>query len=198
MADWLLVTTSTPGGSSTLRVWSWRRMRALGAHYLQQSVCVLPATPETQRAVTRVLARLHGEGGGGQLLAIALSDQAQEAAIIDAFQRERTDEYSEVVARTEEFHAELAHERERNRLTYTELEESDADLARHKRWLKAIRARDYFNAPGGAEAIAAVEACENALFLFEEAALHSELAQATGQPAAQQPPQLRAVADRIP
>ncbi len=198
MADWLLVTTSTPGGSSTLRVWSWRRLRALGAHYLQQSVCVLPATPQTRRAVTRVLARLHDEGGGGQLLTIALSDDAQETAIIEAFQRERTDEYGEVVARTQDFHAELAHERQRSRLTYTELEESDADLARHKRWLQAIRARDYFNAPGAAEAIAAVEACERALTLFEEEALHSELSHASGQTVEQQPTQLRVVENRNP
>lgn len=198
MVDWLLVTTSTPGGSSTLRVWSWRRMRALGAHYLQQSVCVLPATPETRRAVTRVLARLHAEGGGGQLLAITLTDEAQEAAIIDSFQRERADEYREVVARTKEFHAELARERERSRLTYTELEESDADLARHKRWLKAIRARDYFNAPGAAEAITAVDACEQALTLFEEEALQSELARASGQTADQEPPQLRVVTEQTP
>jgi hypothetical protein len=36
---------------------------------------------------------------------------------------------------------------------YTELEESDADLGRHQKWLAAIRARDYFDAPGGHEAV---------------------------------------------
>ena len=40
--DWLLITVSTPrGGSSTLRVYAWRKLRSLGAHYLQQSVCLL-------------------------------------------------------------------------------------------------------------------------------------------------------------
>ena len=49
--DWLLISVSTPGGgSSTLRVYAWRNLRRLGAHYLQQSVCVLPATPKTARA----------------------------------------------------------------------------------------------------------------------------------------------------
>jgi hypothetical protein len=180
MPDWLLVTTSTPGGSSTLRVWTWRRLRSLGAHYLQQSVCVLPATADTTRAVNRVLARLHEQGGEGRALSIALRDPDQEAALVEAFQRERSDEYDEVVERTKDFHAELAHERARERLTYTELEESDADLARHKRWLESIRKRDYFNAPGGADAIAAVDACERALAAFEAAALHNELSNATG------------------
>jgi hypothetical protein len=106
---------------------------------------------------------------------IRLTDAKQEAAVIDAIQRERTDEYHEVVERTQQFHEELQLERSRGRATYTELEESDADLARHQKWLAAIRARDYFDAPGGQEAAAAVAACEEALARFESEALSSEL-----------------------
>ena len=58
---------------------------------------------------------------------------------------------------------------------HTELEESDADLARHQKWFAAIRARDYFDAPGGAEAAAAVTSCEEALARFESEALAAEL-----------------------
>jgi hypothetical protein len=189
--EWLLISVSAPGGkSSTLRVYAWRNLRSLGAHYLQQSVCLLPATAKTRRAATRVVARLRAEGGQGELLQIALTDARQEETIVDAFQRERTDEYGEVTESTAQFHAELALERRRGRATYTELEESDADLARHQKWLAAIRARDYFDAPGAAEAEAAVAACEQALAEFEAEALSAELdaAEAAG-------PQLRAVDD---
>jgi len=193
---WLLITTSTTGASSTLRVWTWRRLRALGAHYVQQSVCLLPRTRETVRGVNRVLARLREEGGRAQLLDIALTNAEQEAALIAAFQAERTDEYHEVVQRTTEFHAELAQERDRGRATYTELEESDADLARHDRWLKAIQARDYFGAPGAAEAVEAVESCRRALADFEDEALRSEDARAGGEDVAPpSAPRLRAVDD---
>ena len=190
--EWLLITVSAPGGrSSTLRVYAWRNLRSLGAHYVQQSVCLLPATAKTRRAATRVVARLRAEGGQGEVLQISLSDARQEDAIIDAFQRERTDEYREVTERTRQFHAELAMERTRGRATYTELEESDADLARHQKWLAAIKARDYFDAPGAAEAEAAVAACEQALAEFEAEALSAELdtAEAAG-------PRLRAVDER--
>lgn len=178
--DWLLITVSTPpGGTSTLRVYAWRNLRSLGAHYLQQSVCLLPATPKTTRAATRLVTRLRAEGGHGEMLRIHLTDSKQEAAVIDAIQRERTDEYREVVARTRQFHEELRLERRRGRATYTELEESDADLARHQKWLAAIRARDYFDAPGGPEAVAAVAACEEALAAFEGEALSAELDEST-------------------
>src|SRR3954469_13880568 len=188
--DWLLITVSPPrGGSSTLRVYAWRKLRSLGAHYLQQSVCLLPATPKTTRAVTRLVARLRAEGGHGEMLRIGLSDGGQEAAIVDAFQRERTDEYREVVERTREFHDELQHERRRGRATYTELEESDADLARHQKWLAAIRARRHFHPPRGEEAAAAVTSCEEALARCESDALSAEL----DEPAADARPGLRAV-----
>jgi hypothetical protein len=178
--DWLLVTVSTPrGGSSTLRVYAWRNLRSLGAHYLQQSVCLLPATPKTERAAARLVTRLRAEGGHGEMLRIRLTDSKQEAAVVDAIQRERTDEYREVVERTRQFHEELQFERRRGRATYTELEESDADLARHQKWLAAIRARDYFEAPGGQEAAAAVASCEEALARFESEALSAELDEST-------------------
>jgi hypothetical protein len=174
--DWLLITVSTPsGGSSTLRVYAWRNLRSLGAHYLQQSVCVLPATAKTTRAMTRLVTRLRAEGGRGEMLRIQLIDARQEAGVIDAMQRERADEYHELVERTRQFHEELEQERRRGRATYTELEESDVDLARHQKWLAAIRARDYFDAPGGEEAAAAVASCEEALARFESEALSAEL-----------------------
>jgi hypothetical protein len=174
--NWLLITVSAPGGrSSTLRVYAWRNLRSLGAHYLQQSVCLLPATAKTSRAATRVVGRLRAEGGQGEVLRIALTDAKQEGAVIDGFQRERTDEYRQVIERTTQFHDELALERRRGRATYTELEESDADLARLQKWLAAIKARDYFDAPGAAEAEAAVAACEQALAEFESEALAAEL-----------------------
>ena len=178
MHDWLLITVSTPSGaSSTLRVYSWRNLRSAGAHYLQQSVCLLPATPATTRVATKVVRRLRAEGGQGEMLRIQLEDARQEAKVIDAMQAERTDEYHELIESTRQFHEELECERIRGRAMYTELEESDADLARHQKWLAAIRARDYFDAPGGEEAAAAVASCEEALAGFESEALSAELDQ---------------------
>ena len=190
--DWLLITVSPPGGGrSTLRVYAWRNLRGAGAHYLQQSVCLLPATAATTRTATKVVTRLRTEGGGGEVIRIQLVDSKQEAKVVDAMQAERTDEYHELVESTRQFHDELAAERRRGRATYTELEESDADLVRYQRWLAAIRARDHFDAPGGAEATAAVGSCEAALARFESEALTAEL----DEPESDAGPQLRAVDD---
>ena len=113
------------------------------------------------------------------MIRIRMTDSKQEAVIIDAIQRERTDEYHELVESTRQFHEELQLERRRGRATYTEFEESDTDLARYQKWLAAVRARDYFDAPGGQEAAAAVASCEEALARFQSEALSAELDEST-------------------
>ena len=76
---WLLVSVSTAGAAAALRMQVWRKLRSLGALYLQQSVCLLPDRPEVAREVRRLLDRVHHQGGTGRLLNITLTeaDQAQ-------------------------------------------------------------------------------------------------------------------------
>lgn len=171
---WLLVIVSTAGASSTLRVHAWRRLRSLGGLYLQQAVCLLPERPETTRAVHRLIDRVRREGGEGRVIRISIADQQDRDAIIAEFQHERADEYREVIARTPAFLSEIETERAKGRATYTEVEESDADLERLRTWLERIRARDYFGAPQAEEAQAAVERCSAALAQFEADALAAE------------------------
>jgi hypothetical protein len=172
--DWLLVTVHTPGRNSAERVYAWRRLRRLGALYLHQSVCVLPACGPAKSGIDALIDHLQSRGAKGEVHLIQFTDEQQETALIDEFQAERSDEYGEVVERTKQFHEELEYERGRGRVTYPELEESEADLVRHQKWLAAIEARDYFQSPRRAEAVAAVKACERALAAFEETALAAE------------------------
>lgn len=191
---WLLVTVSTPGPSSSLRVHVWRKLRSLGALYLQQSVCLLPERPETTRAINRLLDRVNGEGGDGRSLRMLLTDSGEEQAVITQFHAERSDEYHEVCDRTPAFLDEIDSERAKGRTTYAEVEESEADLDRLRTWLGRIKARDYFDAPGGTDAIAAVQQCADVLAAFEAEALAADAV--TTPPVLQSVKRLRAVDDR--
>ena len=171
---WLIIAASAPSESSTLRVYLWRNLRGLGAHYLQPSVCLLPERPEVIRRVARLAERVRREGGELRLLHVRLDAPGEEVALIGAFRAERAEEYVEVCSRTPAFLEELAAEQARGRLTYAEVEESEADLARLRAWLAKIEARDYFDAPGRGEAEAAVEECAGALSEFAAAALAAE------------------------
>jgi hypothetical protein len=185
--SWLLLTVSTAGAPDSLRVQVWRRLRSLGALYLQQGVCLLPDRTETTRALGRLADRVRHGGGTARLLHLSLSAPGEEAAVIAGFQADRAAEYQELLGRLPEFTSELAAERAKGRLTYAEVEESEADLARFQRWLAKIAGRDYFSCPLGEQARSAVARCADDLAAFEAEAFSAD----TGTPAARPGPQLR-------
>lgn len=172
--EWLLVTVSTAGGPASLRVYVWRRLRLLGAVYLQQSVCVLPATADTQKEVSRFANKVRHDGGTVRVLNFQITDSAELQRLVTEFNAARDIEYNEVLERVPSFLEELSMERSRGRTTYAEVEESEADLERFRSWLAKIDKRDYFRAPKGDEARQAVERCAKELADFEAAALARE------------------------
>src|ERR671919_807837 len=186
---WLLVTASSAGATDSLRVTIWRKLRSLGALYLQQSVCLLPARPDVEREIRLFVDRVRTNGGAARVLRVAFEDADEEAQLVSELQAARDDEYGEVLERVPAFLAELRSERDRDRATDEEVEESEADLERFRAWMAKIDRRDYFGAPRRAEAHAAVERCAQALEAFESEAFARD-AQPGGEP-----PRLRAVED---
>jgi hypothetical protein len=167
---WLLLTASSAGAADSLRVAIWRKLRSLGALYLHHSVCVLPARRDVQREIRRLVDRVRANGGTARVLRIAFDDAHEEAQVVSELQAARDDEYGEVLERVPAFLEELRSECDRDRATYEEVEESEADLERFRAWLAKIDRRDYFGAPRRAEAHAAVERCAQALEAFESEA----------------------------
>jgi hypothetical protein len=174
MMAWLVVSVSTAGAAASLRVQVWRKLRSLGALYLQQSVCLLPATADVARDVRRLAGRVRQGGGTVRVLPMAFTDPAAEQAVITELNAARDAEYAEVLERLPDLHRELADEQARGRATYAEVEESEADLHRFQAWLAKIEARDYFHAAGGDAARTAVAGAAAALAAFENAAVDAE------------------------
>jgi hypothetical protein len=171
---WLLVNIDARESSKSAFA-AWRRLRALGAHYLQPAVCLLPDNAETTAGVERVAARIERAGGRARVFSIELMDGVSERNVIAAFSAERSEEYDQVVSRIRQFVEAIATEREQRPASYTEVEESSVELRRFQRWLACIRKRDYFAAPGYGEASAAIDACERALAAFEAEAFQVEV-----------------------
>ena len=74
---WLLVTASSAGATDSLRVTIWRKLRSLGALYLQQSVCVLPARPEVEREIRRLVDRVRANGGSARVLHVTFGEAGE-------------------------------------------------------------------------------------------------------------------------
>jgi hypothetical protein len=158
----------------------WRKLKALGALYLQQSVCLLPERPSTRREIGRLTEHVHRDGGVVRVLLIECAGQAQSAQLRDEFRAARDDEYGEVLQRFPTFFAELEMETARGRATFEEVEESEVDLARFRSWLAKIAARDYFGAPRGDSARAELARAEAAMAAFAETAMAADDQQSEG------------------
>jgi len=182
---WVLVTVGLSAGQGSLRVHVWRKLRSLGAVYLQSSVCLLPDRVDVVREVRRLLDRVRREGGSGRWLRIVLPEPAEVEWLRGEFNAARDVEYGEVLERIPALSAGLASERAKGRATFAEVEESEADLLRFQAWLAKIEKRDYFAAPLAEQARAAVAKAAEELAAFEAEALDAE--------APVVPPRLRAV-----
>src|SRR5689334_16135150 len=61
--DWTLLVYKIPPQPTRLRLQIWRRLQKMGALYLQDAVCLLPALPEHTENMQYVAAAIEEMGG---------------------------------------------------------------------------------------------------------------------------------------
>jgi hypothetical protein len=149
---WLLLIYRIQAGSSSRRTYVWRQLRQLGAVYLQQAVAVLPDRPELRSGLDQLSARIRVGGGEISLLETSSPSAAWEAELIDRFNVARNAEYDEVIESVERFEDEIRRETRKKRFMFAELEESETDWKKLRRWFARLTERDFFGASGRAEA----------------------------------------------
>jgi hypothetical protein len=160
-AGWLLLVYRIPSEPTRLRATVWRRLKSLGAVYVQNSAAALPATDGAERALRRLRREILEMNGSAVLL--SCSALAGEQDMVALFQAARDDEYDEILDKCHDFHAGLDKEYAANHFTYGELEENEVELVKLKNWYAKVAARDVFGAPKRAAAVKALDACEQAL-----------------------------------
>jgi DNA-binding transcriptional regulator PaaX len=158
---WLLLIYRIPSEPTRLRAAVWRRLKGLGAIYLQNSAAALPAGPVAQRALRKLRREIVEMGGTAVLMSCGVL--VGEAEVLAAFQTARDDEYEEIIDKCQDFLAQLEKEYRADHFTYAELEENEEDLVKLRNWLAKITDRDVFGAPKRAATLEALATCEHAL-----------------------------------
>jgi hypothetical protein len=158
---WLVLIYRVPSEPTRLRAAVWRRIKSLGAIYLQNSVAALPASVSAERSLRKLRSEILDMSGTAVLLSCAVL--AGEPEIRASFQAARDDEYEEIVDKCQDFVGQVEKEYRENHFTYAELEENEVDLVKLKNWLARVRDRDVFGAAGREAADTAVAACEDKL-----------------------------------
>jgi hypothetical protein len=155
---WLLLVYRVPSEPSRLRATVWRRIKSLGAIYLQSSAAALPFSLSAERALRKLRSEILDMSGTAVLLSCEVL--AGEPDVRAAFQAARDDEYEEIVDKCADFIAGVDKEYAESHFTYAELEENEVDLVKLRNWLQRVTERDVFGAAGREAALSSLAECE--------------------------------------
>jgi hypothetical protein len=162
--EWLLLVYRIPAEPTRLRATVWRRLKSLGAVYLQNSAAALPARDGAERALRRLRREILEMDGSAVLLSCSAVAGGQD--VLALFEEARNSEYEEILDKCVDFHAGLEKEYVANHFTYGELEENEVELVKLRNWYEKVRGRDVYGAPKRTEAAQALDACGDALELY--------------------------------
>ena len=137
---WLILVHQLPPLPSNLRVRTWRRLQALGAIAVKQSVYVLPDTPESREDFEWVKVEIEGAGGEAVVYAADHLDPAAEAALIEQFREVRQQAYTELAGELQRI--------QRPRASPRQPSGRRRDLARYRERFAAIERVDFFGGAG--------------------------------------------------
>ena len=158
---WLLLIYRIPSEPTRLRAAVWRRLKSLGAVYLQNSAAVLPVGESAERALRRLRHDISEMQGTAMLLSCAPIVGGQDISAL--FQAARDAEYEEILDKCLDFHTGLEKEYTAEHFTFGELEENEAELVKLRNWCTKVQERDVFETPKRQPALEALDACEKAL-----------------------------------
>jgi hypothetical protein len=163
---WLIIIYRVPSTPSTSRVTVWKRVKLLGAFLLQQSVYILPNLPVTKEAIGALKEQIQHLGGECKILEIASLGDQQEKEVIAGFNKNREEEYVEVVKACRELSQEIDDESKTEDFHFADLEENEKHLQRVRELLDSVIKRDYFEADIRAKAIRLFSECEEKFAAF--------------------------------
>ena len=176
-----------PSEPARHRMAVWRRLKSVGAIYLNNGVCLVPSNPDHLRQV-RILSNEIGEmGGEAVVLEAAPIDPAQRERVAGRFRSDRDEAYQEFIERCDGFEAEIARESAAGKFTYAELEENDEDLKKLRTWFEKIRKLDFYGASLGAEAEGRLARCAVLLDTFAQLVFDAQAENAAADGETQQP-----------
>jgi hypothetical protein len=152
---WLILVYHLPREPSRHRVAVWRKLKALGALYLQDGAAALPEDAVTREQLEWLQLRIQEAGGEATLWEALPNTVAESKGLVAAFRDAREEGYRKVIEDAERIRrkAELGGD---GALLLDELVKTEREF-------RAERRRDYFRSPLRAEAAEALRAARRIL-----------------------------------
>lgn len=150
---WLTLIYRLPREPSRHRVAVWRKLKVLGALYLQNGVAVLPEDAVTREQLEWLQLRVRESGGEATLWESRPGTAAEEKELIEEFRSSREKAYGKIIAEADRIRRKA------------EMGGGDAlldKLVKLERGFRAERKRDYFRSPLRKEAAETLKAARQA------------------------------------
>jgi hypothetical protein len=173
-SSWLLLIYKVPPEPGKKRIALWRKIKAMGAVYLQNGVCLLPKTEDHQRQFKILQNEITNMEGESLLLETFGFDKRQEELVIRRFNEDRGAEYQEFLGQCADYVTELRKETEAKHFRYAELEENHEEIKKLRSWLEKIKKLDFYGAPLAAQADEQLQLCERLLEEFSQKVFAAE------------------------
>ena len=149
---WLSLIISLPTRTATARMRVWRALKALGCGVLRDGVYLLPQSDGARQALRQVEREVEGAGGQGTLAEITATDEAQELAWRNLFDRAR--DYARLVRELQALRSAI------KTMPGTALARK---IAGCKRSFAEVSAIDFFPGPAREQAQSEIEETERAV-----------------------------------
>ncbi len=147
LQSWILLLLSLPPRPSSLRVRTWRRLRALGAVALKSGAYLLPFSPDRYEQFQWLAQEVQKDRGEATLLKVDRVENVQQSAVVRLFHEARNADYAILTDRY-------------RKLGSGRRPRAAEELARLARELDRLTDIDFFDAPGRQQALRAREAAE--------------------------------------
>ena len=128
MSNWLLLHYKLPAEPSALRVYSWRKLKRLGAVLFQDAIWVLPNTPQTLEQFQWLAAEIVELGGEAALWEAQPAFSGNDDTLVRQFLQQVDEPYAEILK---------------------QLAKRAPDLEALSRQYQQVHQRDYFHSPLG-------------------------------------------------
>jgi len=128
MTNWLLLHYKLPNKPSALRVYTWRKLKRLGAILLHEAIWVLPDQPRTAEQIQWLAAEIQEMGGEAYSWRASAILGTDDKSLTQQFNEQVDAVYSDLVKK---------------------LEKSRVDLQEISKQYQQAAAQDFFHSPLG-------------------------------------------------
>ena len=152
---WLILIYQLPREPSRHRVAVWRKLKALGALYLQDGAATLPEDAVTREQLEWLQLRVREAGGEATLWEALPNTVAEGRSLVEEFRASREAAYRDLIA--------AAHHLRRKAALGSDTASLLEELGKVESEFRVERRRDYFRSPLRIEAAAALRAARRVL-----------------------------------